>query len=124
MARTLGTEEADQVTQPGRKVLIGWTGPADGSTPYIKNYASAQSLPRELSLGPDRSLRQAFVSELQVLRDVQHYLACAVRSAQKLWLEKPFIFAAYNGGARTHKRIRGAGQSRSRSWRWAARPPS
>lgn len=70
MARTLGSEEADQVTKPGRKVLIGWTGPADGSTPYIKNYASAQSLPRELSLGPDRSLRQAFVSELQILRDV------------------------------------------------------
>ena len=29
MARTLGSEEADQVTQPGRRVLIGWTGPAD-----------------------------------------------------------------------------------------------
>ena len=27
MARTLGTEEADQVTVPGRRVLIGWTGP-------------------------------------------------------------------------------------------------
>jgi hypothetical protein len=28
MARTLGSEEADQVTKPGRKVLIGWTGGA------------------------------------------------------------------------------------------------
>ena len=32
MARTLGGEEADQVTKPGRRVLIGWTGPAPQET--------------------------------------------------------------------------------------------
>jgi len=68
MARTLGSEEADQVSQPGRKVLIGWTGPAPGGMPQIGNSASAQSLPRELSLAPDRSLLQRFVPELQKLR--------------------------------------------------------
>ena len=68
MARTLGSEEADQVNLPGRKVLIGWTGPAPGSMPQIGNGASAQSLPRELSLAPDRSLLQRFVPELKSLR--------------------------------------------------------
>ena len=66
MARTLGSEEADQVTQPGRRVLIGWTGPAD--VHQLGGQGSAQSLPRELSLAPDRSLLQAFVPELQALR--------------------------------------------------------
>ena len=55
-----------QVTQPGRRVLIGWTGPADAAP--LAPVGSAQSLPRELSLAPDRSLRQAFVPELQKLR--------------------------------------------------------
>ena len=51
MARTLGSEASDQVTEPGRRVLIGWTGPSD-----VYNSGSAQSLPRDLSLLPDRSL--------------------------------------------------------------------
>ena len=71
MARTLGSEEADQVTKAGRRVLIGWTGPADA----FPGGGSAQSLPRELSLGADRTLRQAFVPELQRLRTSKHVLA-------------------------------------------------
>ena len=56
----------NQVTVPGRRVLIGWTGPADV---VAWNYGgSAQSLPRELSLAKDRSLLQQFVPELQTLR--------------------------------------------------------
>eukprot|EP00930_Biecheleria_cincta_P099284 TRINITY_DN90919_c0_g1_i1.p1 TRINITY_DN90919_c0_g1~~TRINITY_DN90919_c0_g1_i1.p1 ORF type:complete len:560 (-),score=74.14 TRINITY_DN90919_c0_g1_i1:215-1810(-) len=70
MARTLGSEDADQVTQPGRRVMIGWTGPSPLQA--LLNQGSAQSLPRELSLGPDRSLRQRFVPELQSLRS-QHF---------------------------------------------------
>lgn len=66
MARTLGSEAADMVSCPGRRVLIGWTGPADA--PIFEGAASTQSLPRQLSLAPDRSLRQAFVPELATLR--------------------------------------------------------
>lgn len=67
MARTLGSEDADQVTKDGRRVMIGWTGPA---TPVaaLKGQGSAQSLPRDLSLGSDRALCQSFVPELKVLR--------------------------------------------------------
>lgn len=68
MARTLGTHEADQVSVPGRRVLIGWTGPAPGGMPQIGGSASAQSLPRSLSLAPDRSLLQRFIPELASLR--------------------------------------------------------
>eukprot|EP00937_MAST-01D_sp_MAST-1D-sp2_P007435 g7435.t1 len=69
MARTLGSEEADQVTKPGRRVLVGWTGPADWRVHVVTNQAaSMQSLPRDLSLASDRSLLQRFVPELQVLR--------------------------------------------------------
>ena len=66
MARTLGSEEPDQVSQPGRRVLIGWTGPGDAAV--FNRVGSAQSLPRDLSLAPDRSLLQAFVPELKALR--------------------------------------------------------
>ena len=69
MARTLGSEESDQVAKPGRRVLIGWTGPADFLVQVESHLKqSTQSLPRDLSLAPDRSLRQRFVPELQVLR--------------------------------------------------------
>lgn len=68
MARTLGSEEADQVSKAGRRVLIGWTGPADGAA--FGGQGSAQSLPRELSLAADKSVLQRFVSELQILRKV------------------------------------------------------
>ena len=64
MARTLGSPEPDQVTLPGRRVLIGWAGPSD----KWPNLGSAQSLPRELSLAPDRTLLQQFVPELKALR--------------------------------------------------------
>ena len=58
-----------QVTVPGRRVLIGWTGPADV---VAWNYGgSAQSLPRDLSLAKDRSLLQRFIPELEILR-VRH----------------------------------------------------
>lgn len=66
MARTLGSEEANQVTKPGRRVMIGWTGPSNMG--ILKGEGSAQSLPRDLSLGPDRLLRQRFAQELQSLR--------------------------------------------------------
>lgn len=67
MARTLGSEEADQVSQPGRRVLIGWTGPAPGE--ILGGSASAQSLPRDLSLDPESSrMLQRFVPELATLR--------------------------------------------------------
>ena len=69
MARTLGSDESDQVTQPGRRILIGWAGPADA--PVFGGHASAQSLPRALSLAKDRSLLQAFVPELQALRGAE-----------------------------------------------------
>ena len=67
MARTLGSEEADQVTKPGRRVLIGWIGPAQNR---VFSGGSAQSLPRDLSLDPELPSRllQRFVPELQVLR--------------------------------------------------------
>ena len=87
MARTLGSEDADQVTKPGRRVLIGWTGPPDASTPLLNgsnSKGSAQSLPRDLSLGADRSLRQAFVPELRALRD-QHMSARGVDA----WFPQP-----------------------------------
>ena len=72
MARTLGASSADQVSEPGRRVLIGWVGPGDGWV--FEGHGSAQSLPRDLSLAPDRSLRQAFVPELQALRlDEMHW---------------------------------------------------
>ena len=69
MARTLGSETSDQVTKPGRRVLIGWTGPSDFLVHVVSHVdASAQSLPRDLSLAPDKSLLQRFVPELQILR--------------------------------------------------------
>ncbi|GMI60365.1 hypothetical protein ScalyP_jg6725 [Parmales sp. scaly parma] len=65
MARTLGSEESNQVTKEGRRVLIGWTG----NPPFFDDYAgSLQSLPRELSLADDYQLKQKFVDELQTLR--------------------------------------------------------
>eukprot|EP00658_Telonema_sp_P-2_P025722 TRINITY_DN20361_c0_g1_i1.p1 TRINITY_DN20361_c0_g1~~TRINITY_DN20361_c0_g1_i1.p1 ORF type:complete len:447 (-),score=91.10 TRINITY_DN20361_c0_g1_i1:287-1627(-) len=71
MARTLGSEDANQVTVPGRRTLIGWTGPADGAA--FKDAAgvlqgSAQALPRDLSLNSNRELLQRFVPELEMLR--------------------------------------------------------
>lgn len=70
MARTLGSEESDQVNKLGRRVLIGWTGPADYLVQVVSQgiSGSAQSLPRDLSLAPDRSLLQNFVPELRMLR--------------------------------------------------------
>ena len=68
MARTLGSDNPDQVTQPGRRVLIGWTGPGPRTLPDFQGHGSAQSLPRDIWLGSDRSLRQAFVPELRSLR--------------------------------------------------------
>ncbi len=62
MHRTLGSDP-NQVAKSGRRVVIGWVTMSPG-----QNGWSAQSLPQDLSLGPDRRLRQAFVPELQVLR--------------------------------------------------------
>lgn len=58
MARTLGSD-ANQVAKNGRRVLLGWIG---GTTP------ASQSLARDLTLSADYELLQAFVPELQVLR--------------------------------------------------------
>ena len=70
MARTLGSEESDQVTKPGRRVLIGWTGPAPSETfNASSSVGSSQSLPRDLFVDPSTSkLVQKFVPELQMLR--------------------------------------------------------
>ena len=69
MARTLGSETSDQVTQPGRRVLIGWTGPAPTAVYQGASLGSAQSLPRDLSIDPRTSrLVQRFAPELQTLR--------------------------------------------------------
>ena len=76
MARTLGSEDANQVAKPGRRVLIGWTGPADG--PSFRGQGSAQGLPRELSLGSDKALLQRFVPELKALRTNAHSSAVGV----------------------------------------------
>lgn len=78
MARTLGSEEADQVTKPGRRVLIGWTGPADTAA---FNGGSAQSLPRDLSLDPAQPSRvlQQFVPELQMLRETHSSAGANIR---------------------------------------------
>lgn len=83
MARTLGSEQVDQVTVPGRRVLIsghggsirrdgagtaGLTGPAPSDMPFLANLGSAQSISRDLALAPDRSLLQRFVPELMTAR--------------------------------------------------------
>lgn len=60
MARTLSTDP-NQVTRPGRRVMLGWL--QDN-----RLNAASMSLPRDLSLGPDGGLRQAFVPELQQQR--------------------------------------------------------
>ena len=74
MARTLGTEDANQVTHPGRRVLIGWTGPPPNGL-LAGSQGSAQSLPRELSLNRDKVLLQRFVPELEALRLAHSHLA-------------------------------------------------
>lgn len=58
MARTLGSDP-NQVAKNGRRVLLGWIG---GGSP------ASQSLARDLSLSSDYELLQAFVPELQMLR--------------------------------------------------------
>jgi sucrose-6-phosphate hydrolase SacC (GH32 family) len=70
MARTLGGEESDQVTKNGRRVLIGWTGPAPMEVFNDTNAGgSAQSLPRDLSIDPTSlKIVQKFIPELQMLR--------------------------------------------------------
>lgn len=69
MARTLGSEDADQVTKEGRRVLIGWTGPAPAQVYNGDNLGSAQSLPRDLFMDPHTSkLVQRFAPELKMLR--------------------------------------------------------
>ena len=70
MARTLGSEESDQVKKPGRRVLIGWTGPSPSETfNTSSSLGSSQSLPRDLFVDPSTSkLVQKFVPELQMLR--------------------------------------------------------
>lgn len=48
----------NQVTEPGRRIIVGWLG----------NTPASQSLSRDLSLGPNGELLQRFVPELSVLR--------------------------------------------------------
>ena len=70
MARTLGSDP-NQVAKNGRRVLLGWIGGSlDGS----------QSLARDLSLSSDYELLQAFVPELQVLRQPTTYRLTSVVS--------------------------------------------
>lgn len=97
MARTLGSEDANQVTQPGRKVLIGWTGPADGKA--FGGQGSAQSLPRELSLDSGSNLLQRFVGELQQLRQ-QHMTNSGFRAGLRAEVLAVFKSDACSPGAR------------------------
>jgi hypothetical protein len=61
MARTLSPASANQVAAPGRKVMTAWLD--------LGAAASAQALPRDLSLDPaSGALLQAFSPELQALR--------------------------------------------------------
>ena len=99
MARTLGSEEADQVSKPGRRVLIGWTGPFPAAA--LKKQGSAQSLARDLSASSDgKTLLQAFVPELQVLREVHHTPAAAGAAvAAGMQAEVRATFPADTGGS-------------------------
>eukprot|EP01052_Picozoa_sp_SAG31_P029343 SAG31_NODE_2909_length_4921_cov_6.411240_5_plen_595_part_00 len=63
MARTLGSTP-NQVAVTGRRVIVGWIARGPGVPAD-----SAQSLPQDLSLGPDLRLRQSFVPELLSLRE-------------------------------------------------------
>ena len=58
MARTLGGQP-NQVATQGRRVMVAWVGTSP----------AAQSLPRDLSLNAKGELLQAFVPELQQLRN-------------------------------------------------------
>eukprot|EP00976_Prorocentrum_cordatum_P076534 1182344-Prorocentrum_minimum.AAC.2 len=71
------------VTQPGRRVLVGWTGPGDVTE--LAGQGSMQSLPRDLSLSPDRRLIQRFVPELQSLRRLHQ----SARGAWRLTVISP-----------------------------------
>lgn len=93
MARTLGSEEADQVTKPGRRVLIGWTGGADAEVMTVTGTSgAAQSLPRDLSLAKDKSLLQQFIPELQVLRQ-KHFTSSTTISGLGLQAE---VYATFS----------------------------
>ena len=100
MARTLGSEEADQVSKPGRRVLIGWTGPSP--TAALGAQGSAQSLARDLSASSDgKTLLQAFVPELQVLREVHHTGPAAAGAAVAAGVQAEVLatFPADTGGS-------------------------
>lgn len=87
MARTLGSA-SNQVREPGRRVIVAWIG----GTP------AQQSLLRDLWLGPDATMRQAFVPELQKLRQSN-----ATAGGQQLELlvniSAPADFAGFAGVA-------------------------
>ena len=61
MARTLGSDDPNQVLVNGRRVLLGWIG----------GRLASQSLARDLSLSPAHELLQAFVPELAALRETE-----------------------------------------------------
>lgn len=58
MARTLGSDP-NQVAKAGRRVSVAWVSAA----------LTSQSLLQDITLGPDNALRQAFVPELEMLRE-------------------------------------------------------
>ena len=68
MARTLSP--SDQVTEAGRRTLLGWIG---GCASNAQQARGAQSLPRDLSFAPSGQLLQSFVPELQSLRKPETY---------------------------------------------------
>jgi len=65
MAKTLGSEESNQVLYAGRRVMFGWFQHDNGN--------SALTLGRDLSLGDDFTLQQRFVPELKRLRIESSY---------------------------------------------------
>ncbi|KAL1498447.1 hypothetical protein AB1Y20_013772 [Prymnesium parvum] len=95
MARALGSEQIDHVSVPGRRVLIGWTGPSPLAA--LGGEGSAQSLPRELSLSARRQLLQRFVPELQALRRAH---SAGGAAAAGLQAEALAFFPAACGAAR------------------------
>eukprot|EP01052_Picozoa_sp_SAG31_P021512 SAG31_NODE_1668_length_7576_cov_1.630467_6_plen_193_part_00 len=81
MARTLGSDP-NQVSKKGRRVLIGWVGPLNGSPTGFVGSPASQSLARDLSLSDSYELLQAFVPELQQLRQPATFEQTSVTTQQ------------------------------------------
>ena len=68
MARVVGTETNNYVTENGRKVIFAWVA-IDGNDGLAGGHGNALSLPRDLSMDKELRLLQQFAPELKVLRE-------------------------------------------------------